>query len=142
MIDTRAFVFSLFVWMILPIQADTPSADEIREWQRLYPKLNSKMARMEELLNYIDRFLGDAEFKAEMLKKSVEFTYLAKASTENIPKNLPKEDVVPFKKALMKTSMLGKCIHRAIQEGRTEDAKLLFKKLDSIRRKSHTDWVL
>lgn len=137
----RAFVFFFLVLMILPVQADFPSADQRKEWQRLYPKLNSKMARMEALLNYIDRFLENSEFKVEMLKKSVEFTYLAEAARLNVPKGFSKEESVLFKKALMKTSELGKCLHLAIQEDRTKEAKECYKKLDRIRRKSHADWV-
>lgn len=142
MINIRAFViaFSLIIFSVT-LQAEIPSEKQIEEWQRLYPKLNFKMARMEELLNYIDRFLGDAEFKKPMLSKAVEFTYLAEASLLNIPKELPKEQIEPFKKALIKVSKLGRDLHLAIQEDRIKDVQQCFKKLDEIRRKSHSDWV-
>ena len=91
-IKEKFFLFLSFLFLFSfsgPAQVATDK--EKKEWQRLYPKLNSKMARMEEILNYIDRFLGDNSFRKSSLKKCIEFSFLAKKATENIPDYITKQ---------------------------------------------------
>jgi len=119
--------------------AHTPK--QIKEWEKLYPKLNSKMARMEELLNFIDRFLGDEEFKSNVLDKTSEFIYLTRSSKKVLPDYLLDSDKDPFTKALEETASTGEKLYLAIKNDQETEAKSLFLKLDKLRRKGHAKWA-
>ena len=141
--DTRAFVhLFLILFLSLTLSAQTVTQKQIHEWQKLYPKLNSKMARMEEILNYIDRFLGNNEFKNEILEKAAEFSFLAQQSTKNTPSYLTKEDQKLFVNALNTTHELGNKLYHAVKSNNNREAKDLFSKLDTLRRNSHSKWAL
>jgi len=140
---TRAFTFLCFILFVpLTLSAQTASKKQKQEWQKLYPKLNSKMARMEEILNYIDRFLGNDNFKPDMLEKTIEFSFLANQSTKNIPEYIPEEERNLFIKALEDTHESGIKLYQAVKENNHKEAKKIFLQLDKIRRKSHSKWAL
>jgi len=121
--------------------AAPPTAEQKEEWEKLYPKLNSKMARMEELLNFIDRFLGDEEFKNEVLNKISELIYHTNSSKNSLPSYLLEEENRPFTKALTQTAETCKKLYKAIQLNDEKKAKELFLKLDKLRRNSHSKWA-
>ena len=120
---------------------EAPSEAQIKEWQRLYPKLNSKMARMEELLNYIERFLGDADFSAELLESATEFSYLAVESQKSIPDYLSEEDQKPYLEALQKTSKLGDDLYVAMKKSDYEEVRTILQSLAQVRKESHANWA-
>jgi len=97
---------------------------------------------MEENLNYIDRFLGNNNFKDNMLEKTIEFSFLANQSTKNIPNYLSKEEKKPFIKALENTHKLGIELYQVIKKNNYKKAKEIFLQLDKTRRKSHSKWAL
>lgn len=118
-----------------------PTLEQIAVWQRLYPKLNSKMARMEELLNYIERFLGNYEFKQELLNSSLEFSYLASVSGENLSKDLPFEQRKPFLAAIEETVATANKLYQSIQNSQQKLATQALKRLHKIRKQSHVKWA-
>ena len=135
-IKKKIFLFLSFLFLFsVSGPAQVATDQEKKEWQRLYPKLNSKMARMEEILNYIDRFLGDNSFRKSSLKKCIEFSFLAKKATENIPKS------EHFLKALEETHSLGNKLYEALEKSDHKKTRELLLELDKIRRISHAKWV-
>lgn len=122
-------------------QVQEINEEQQAEWQRLYPKLNSKMARMEEILNYVDRFRENQEFKKEVLTNITEFIFLAQQAQKNIPDYLSEEDQKPYKHALIKTASLGSSLFTAVDKSNFKQSKQLFLALDKLRRKSHAAWA-
>ena len=105
----------------------------------LYPKMNSKMARMEELMNRIDRFLGMEEFKERIQDDCIEFTWLATQALGHSDEY--KEEPEAIATALQEVVSLGGELHSSIESDNISDAKLVLSKLDSIRRESHSSYV-
>jgi len=138
------YLFSLHLTAASPLDTEYKAEHtkkQKEEWEKLYPKLNSKMARMEELLNYVDRFLGNDEFKNEVLLKIAEFIYHTESSQKHIPAYLLKKDKAPFTKALQTTAKTGKDLYLAVAKENQTEAKSLYLKLDKLRRKSHSKWA-
>jgi len=136
----RAFV----IMILLSVFSYSENVQEIsvkqkEEWQKLYPKLNSKMARMEEILNAIERLNGDPDFTESLMQKALEFSYLAGASLKDIPDYLESEQLTSYKENLTKTEILGHKVYHAIDKGK--DLDKLLAQLDEIRRKSHAKWA-
>lgn len=129
------------VTVVSSVTAREPSDDQVKEWQRLYPKLNSKMARMEELLNYIERFLGVDSFRKEMLSRSLEFTYLTKQSGKNIPEYLSKEERKKYLLTIKKSTKLAESLYTFIDQSKWKKGKKILKDLHKIRKKSHAKWA-
>lgn len=100
------------------------------------------MARMEEILNYIDRFFPSEEFHPELIEHALEFTFLSHKAANNLPAYLDADERLPFLLALKKTESLGNKLTQAIREKDQQKVTLLFKQLDTIRRKSHANWAL
>jgi hypothetical protein len=141
-IKKRFFLFlSLLFLLSVSGPAQVATDQEKKEWQRLYPKLNSKMARMEEILNYIDRFLEDESFTKSRLKKCIEFSFLAKKAAENIPDYITKPRSKQFSKALEETHSLGNKLYKALEKSDHKKTRELLLELEKIRRKSHAKWV-
>ena len=99
------------------------------------------MARMEELLNYIERFLGDADFSAELLESATEFSYLAVESQKSIPDYLSEEDQKPYLEALQKTSKLGDDLYVAMKKSDYEEVRTILQSLAQVRKESHANWA-
>jgi len=131
-------LFSLLGNVTIAQEVSTAQKKELR---KLYPKLNSKMARMEEILNYTDRFLGDKDFKMNVLTGLKEFVFLAKESKNDIPFYLPEKEVSSYKKAIDKTAKLGMQLYQAVKDSDQKSAKKYFNALDTLRRKSHSKWA-
>lgn len=134
-----------FLGLVLLLSASTSAQiateKQKKEWQKLYPKLNSKMARMEEILNHIERFLGENEFKDATVEGALEFSFLAKKSSENIPQSLNEKQRKPYLKALKATHELGIKLHNSLKKDDYKKAKEILLQLEKIRRNSHTKWA-
>ena len=130
-----------FLSCLAPSIAQEPTEEQKREWQKLYPKLNSKMARMEELLNYADRFLGDEDFKLNVLLGLTEFIFLTQQSQSSLPSYLLEGDKKVYLSALKKTEALGHDLYEAVKLSDIDKAREIFSKLDKVRRKSHAKWA-
>lgn len=123
------------------IAAQETTAEQKKEWRKLYPKLNSKMARMEEILNFTDRFLDNEELKESVLIKLTEFIFLAQRSKNDIPFYLPKKEIPSYKNAIDKTAKLGTKLYHSIKNSDYKNAKKYLNSLDTLRRRSHSKWA-
>lgn len=83
-------------------ESQKPTACQITEWQKLYPKMASKMARMEEITNAIDRFIDDDSFKEQLLEYCMEFSWLAKKSTDHTLEYVDEDKSGAFNKLYLK----------------------------------------
>ncbi|MEM0896489.1 MAG: hypothetical protein AAGJ79_06350 [Verrucomicrobiota bacterium] len=106
----------------------------------LYSTLAGKMARMEELLNGVDRFLGDPDFQERLVLDATEFRRLTLESRELFPEALIDEDKPGFREAIDRTVEVADGLIEALRENRKEEALAALEKLDRIRRDSHEDF--
>ncbi len=136
----KARILACLIALTAPLCAVEPTPEQKAEWKRLYPKLNSKMARMEELVNYLERFLGSRDFTDEMLSRALELRFLTGASLDNLPAELPAAEHTAYKKALTSTKCLVQKLYTAIEKGEDKAATDLLKQLHTLRRKSHAKW--
>jgi len=136
----KARTLACLIAFTVQLCAVEPTPEQQAEWERLYPKLNSKMARMEELVNYLERFLGSRDFTDEMLSRVIELHFLTEASLDNLPVELPAAEHTAYKKALTSTKYLVQKLYIAIENGEDQTATDLLKKLHTLRRKSHAKW--
>lgn len=134
-------IFISVVFYDVGVLAVEPENAQKEEWKKLYPKLNSKMARMEELLNRIDRFHGDVDFTDTSLAYAEEFSYLAKQAIHNIPGYLHEDQREPYIEQLLEIHKLGKALCRALQEKDDDKVRMIFSELDKVRQKSHAKWA-
>ena len=96
---------------------------------------------MEELLNYTDRFLGDDDFKSNVLEGLTEFIFHTKTSQDTLPAYLDEDSKENYLKALKKTECLGLKLYKAVDASDTKKARECFTALDEVRRKSHAKWA-
>lgn len=134
-------LLAIVAFSLESVQGKSHTIEQRAQWDKLYPKLNEKMARMEEILNFVDRFIGSGEFKKKMLVQLLEFKHLAQTSTKLVPNYLEAKDREPFVKALEEVSSVGQQLYNAIDNGAHKEARLLFLKLDKLRRKGHSKWA-
>jgi|GEM_PF-1843032 len=141
---TRLLVVTTFVLLNVSCVAEKkPTAEQaqVKQWNDLYPKMNSKMARMEELMNRIDRFLGSDDFKEEILGNCTEFTWLAKQSVGHANEYREGKEAEAFAEALEEVARLGGELHSSIKTDNMSEAKSILSELGSVRLKSHSNFV-
>ncbi len=107
---------------------------------QLYQTLAGKMARMEELLNRIDRFIGFEDMQEAIVQDAQEFVDLTLACQNLFPPELVKDDQAPYNAALTKTAELGDELRFHLKKQQWAEAQEVFGKLDAIRRKSHSQF--
>ncbi len=118
-----------------------PTTEQAEEWDYLYPKLNSKMARMEQLMIRIERFLGSEDLKETSLGECVEFTHLARKSVGHAHEYLEGKKAEAFVAAFKEVARLGGQLHSLIKTNNTTQAKSVLTELGAIRRENHAKYV-
>lgn len=103
----------------------------------LYASLAGKMARMEELLNAIERFLGDPDFQQRLLEDAQEFAQLVEESRLLFPDELEPEDQEGYVRAMDATLGHALELKSAITAENVETAQVALSKLHQVRKKSH-----
>ncbi len=124
-----------------PTTEGLTTAEQADEWDYLYPKLNSKMARMEQLLSRIERFLGSEDLQAASLSDCTEFIHLAKRSVEHTNEYLEGSKAQAFAGALTEVANLGRQLHICLKANNIPRAKEVLSELDNIRRQNHSKYV-
>lgn len=104
----------------------------------LYSTLASKMARMEELLNAIDRLLGEPDFQDRLLADAKEFHQLLSESRGLYPEKLAPEDQQKFDQSIDRTAAVAKKLLHSIQANNNQAAREVLSQLGKQRRKAHT----
>lgn len=104
----------------------------------LYSSLTGKMARMEELLNAIDRFLDIPDLHDRVLADAKEFDRLLAESRGLYPERLLTEDEPGFDKTIDRTGMISSKLLSSIQAGDNDAAREALRALDEYRLKAHT----
>ena len=140
----RAFVFFIVLSTSLLYSEGVQlmhTEEQKETWRKLYSKLNSKMARMEEVLNYVERFMDEENFKEEVLLSLAEFTFLSNEALEQIPAYLDTEERPPYSNALKLTASYGGQLYLAIDQSNSQGADQALLSLRRIRRISHAKWA-
>lgn len=119
------------------IEAPTPSQAKEASFE-LYSTLAGKMARMEELLNAIDRFLDDPDFQDRLVEDAKEFHKLLSESRGRYPKGLTTQDQTEFDETIDQTLVAAANLLNCLQENKTQAARDALKELDKQRRQAHT----
>lgn len=104
----------------------------------LYSTLAGKMARMEELLNGIDRFLDDPDFQERVVSDSQEFHRLLTETRGVYPERLAAEDQLKFDAFIDDTAATSTQLIRDLQQGHREAARETLIRLDRQRQEAHT----
>lgn len=120
---------------ILPVP-QTEAADSFE----LYSTLAGKMARMEELLNRIDRFLGDAAFRDRICSDAEEFYQLVNASRGLYPEKLDVQDHPKYDQAIDRTVAVSKELLTALRAENMEAAREALETIGRQRVKAHAEF--
>ena len=122
-----------------PAQTVTISkkTDEYFSFQ-LYSTLPGKMARMEELLNAIDRFLDDPEFQDRLLADAKEFHQLVTESRGQYPEKLSLNDQSQFDHTIEQTAIVSKKLIDSLETNNVMAVREALEELDSLRQEGHT----
>jgi len=135
---TWPLFLSLLLLAACEKQAETVTIDEEPSFSfELYQSLAGKMARMEELLNSIERFLGSPDFQERLVSESEEFRQLVEESRLLFPEELSDEDERGYTGAMDRTLQWAVKLKRAITSQDLESANEALSELHRIRKKSH-----
>ena len=104
----------------------------------LYSTLPGKMARMEELLNAIDRFLEFPDFQDRLITDAEEFHRLLIESRELYPAELLPKDQPMFDQAITETVVTSEQLLASIRANDDTAAREALDQLDKKRQKAHT----
>ncbi|MEM6692299.1 MAG: hypothetical protein AAF664_22910 [Planctomycetota bacterium] len=115
----------------------TLPADSIKA-SGLYSSLTGKMARMEELLNAIDRFLDIPDFHDRVVADAQEFELLLTESRGLYPETLVEEDQPGFDKAIDETAITAEKLLSSIKANDAQAARDALRVLDKFRLRAHT----
>jgi len=103
----------------------------------LYATLAGKMARIEELLNGIERFLGESDFQTRLLADVGELHQLLTESKGLYPDELEPKDQVGYDQAMGRAITSTQDLQTAIQAQNQDEALTAIESLHKIRRKAH-----
>lgn len=103
----------------------------------MYSTLSGKMARMEELMNAIDRFLGDPDFASRIESDAKEFHQLLGDCRELFPEGLPDEQQDSYRDYVDRALEHSDRMQSALIAQNELEARKSLEALDTIRRKSH-----
>ncbi|MEM1060921.1 MAG: hypothetical protein AAF532_05040 [Planctomycetota bacterium] len=92
---------------------------------------------MEELLNAIDRFLGDPEFHDRLCADAEEFHQLLAESRGLYPDTLAVEDEAGFDRAVDRTAETSTVLLTSLREGDHEAARDALSRLGTLRQTAH-----
>lgn len=106
----------------------------------LYSTLPGKMARMEELLNGIERFLGDASFQKRLVADSNEFYGLLDQCRGMYPERLSIQDRPKFDKAIDETATNARKLIECIEKGDFASARDVLLRLGNQRQDAHSQF--
>ncbi|MEM9282380.1 MAG: hypothetical protein AAGA96_11165 [Verrucomicrobiota bacterium] len=116
---------------------DTTISDTKSDGFPMYGTLAGKMARMEELMNGIDRFLGDPDFASRLKLDAEEFHELLAGCRDLFPENLPAEERVAYQDYIDRALEHSNRLKSALDAQNESEAITSLEALDTIRRKSH-----
>ena len=103
----------------------------------LYSTLKGKMARMEELLNAIDRFLDNPEFHERVCEDAREFHRLLAESRGLYPKKLVRPDQPKFDRTIDQTIATSRQLLDSLQASNGLAARKALKLLENQRQDAH-----
>lgn len=113
---------------------------EDRSAFKLYSTLAGKMARMEQLLNAVDRFLGDVSFHDRLLADAREFHHLLVESRGLYPEKLRPEDKAGFDRTIDAAASTSERLMRAIRASDHEAAREALDELAKLRQRAHSKY--
>ncbi|MEM1225827.1 MAG: hypothetical protein AAGJ40_09015 [Planctomycetota bacterium] len=123
--------------LVDPNPVSKPTGEEMAAFQ-LYSTLAGKMARMEEILNGIDRFLDEPDFQERLIGDVQEFQQLLMESRGLYPKRLSVQDNPAFDRTIDETVTLAEELHGLLRTQDETAAREVLRKLDRIRQEAHT----
>ncbi|MEM6689389.1 MAG: hypothetical protein AAF664_08190 [Planctomycetota bacterium] len=117
--------------------ADAASQTSDSQSFELYSTLTGKMARMEELLNGIDRLIDFPDFHARLITDAQEFQRLLEESRGLYPENLSTDDENGFDRTIDQTSVTSSELVNALATQDVEAARTALLKLSQQRQMAH-----
>lgn len=105
----------------------------------LYSTLPGKMARMEELLNAIDRFLDTPDFQDRLVVHAQEFHQLLTESRGLYPDELLPQDEHKFDQTIDQTAAISNKLLSALQASDNKAAREALHQLGRLRKKAHAE---
>jgi hypothetical protein len=126
----------------LLLKTEAPSVPQVEapESFELYSTLAGKMARMEELLNAVDRFLDDPDFHDRLCADAEEFHQLLTESRGLYPKKLSGEDQPKFDDAADRTIVASKELLGSLRANNIKATREALNQLGEYRQKAHSEF--
>ncbi len=103
----------------------------------LYQSLAGKMARMEELLNSIERFLGESGFEDRLQTEAKEFHQLLAESQTIYPEELAEKDRKGYRLAYQPTLEASARLKASLAKNDLLSAREAITELHRLRKKAH-----